>query len=135
MSRRPRERPHLGGDAGTAMVEFVLVAAVLIPLILAILQLGLVLHIRNTLSAEAAEGARRAAAADRTPGDGRDLTAALVADSFGSHLSPTVTAGAADVGGIGTVWVRVRATMPLAGWLAGLDGGIDVTVHAVEEGA
>ena len=41
---------------------------VLIPLVLGIIQVGLVLMVRNTLAAAASEGARLAATADRGPG-------------------------------------------------------------------
>ena len=46
-----------------------LVCVVLVPLFLGIIQVGLVLHVRNTLAAAASEGARYAATVDR-PADG-----------------------------------------------------------------
>ena len=104
-------------------------------MMLAILQFGLVLHVRNTLQAEAAEGARVAAAADRTPVDGRLATAALVRGSFGTGLGQHVSSGTSTTDGLPTVWVRVQAAMPLVGWLAGVHGAIDVTAHAIDEGA
>ncbi|RKS72679.1 TadE-like protein [Motilibacter peucedani] len=133
--RPPALRRALHDDSGAAVVEFCLVVAVVVPMVLAILQFGLVLHVRNTLQAEAAEGARVAAAADRTPVDGRVATASLVSGSFGSGLGQHVTAGTSSDDGLPTVWVRVQADLPLVGWLAGVDGGIDVTAHAVDEGA
>ena len=49
-------------EGGAAVVDFVLVLVVLVPLVLGIVQLALVLHVRNTLASAAAEGARAAAA-------------------------------------------------------------------------
>ena len=57
-------------ERGAAVVDFVLVLVVLVPLLLGVLQVGLVLHVRNTLMAAASEGARYAATVDR-PADGR----------------------------------------------------------------
>ena len=68
--RRCSRRPQLGAvvvprrpcrrrdERGAAVVDFVLVLVVLVPLVLGILQVALVLHVRNTLAAAAAEGAR-----------------------------------------------------------------------------
>ncbi len=47
-----------------------LVLLVLVPLFLGILQVALVLHVRNTLASAASEGARYGATADRGPADG-----------------------------------------------------------------
>ena len=57
-------------EAGAAVVDFVLVMLLLVPLFLGILQVGLVLHVRNTLTAAASEGARYAATVDRGPEEG-----------------------------------------------------------------
>ncbi len=48
-------------DAGASIVEFVLVGALLLFVAFGVLQVGLVLHARNVLAADAAEGAREAA--------------------------------------------------------------------------
>ena len=61
-------------ERGAAVVDFVLVTVVLVPLVLGIAQVALVLHVRNTLTAAASEGARLAATADRAPADGVTLT-------------------------------------------------------------
>ena len=47
---------------------------VLVPLVLGLIQVGLVLHVRNTLAAAATEGARYGANIDRTPADGAART-------------------------------------------------------------
>lgn len=77
-------------EEGAAVVEFVLVGALLLFVVFGVIQVGLVLHARNVLAADAAEGARHAAslsvpvssggpfaeelARHGVPGVGRDLT-------------------------------------------------------------
>jgi Flp pilus assembly protein TadG len=58
LSRRSPSRD----EEGAAVVEFVLVGAVLLFVAFGVIQVGLVLHARNVLAADAAEGARHAAA-------------------------------------------------------------------------
>jgi Flp pilus assembly protein TadG len=48
-------------EDGASVVEFVLVGMLLLFVAFGVLQVGLVLHARNVLAADAAEGARRAA--------------------------------------------------------------------------
>jgi Flp pilus assembly protein TadG len=50
-----------GSDEGAAVVEFVLVGSLLLFVAMGVIQVGLLLHARNVLAADAAEGARRAA--------------------------------------------------------------------------
>jgi len=126
----PVRRP---GDDGTAVVEFVLVGVLLTALFMALVQLGLALHVRNTLQASAAEGARFAANADRTRADGeavaRDLIRASLADGYAEH----VTSGTELVEGVPTVFVQVDAPLPVIGFL-GPARSVHVRGHAVEEG-
>nr|WP_269204495.1 TadE family protein [Motilibacter deserti] len=117
------------------MVEFVLVTAMIVPIFVALLQLGVVLHVRNTLTADAAEGARYAANADRRPQDGAAHTRQLVRQTFGDRLGPTVTARRVMQRGLPVVEVRVTADLPLVGWLAGVPDGLTVTAHALDEEA
>ena len=60
------------------MVDFVLVGGLLTLFFLAIVQLTLVLHVRNTLIDAAASGARYGTLADRGAEDARDRTAQLI---------------------------------------------------------
>src|SRR3546814_20353305 len=80
---RPR---RLRSERGSAVVDFVLVLVVLIPLVLGILQLAIVLHVRNPLTAAATEGARHDAVLDRGPADGaaytRQQIGNVIADRF-----------------------------------------------------
>ena len=126
------DRAPLRDDRGSAIVEFTLVGVLLTVLFLALLQLGLALHVRNTLSASAAEGARYAANADREPDDGAAVTRQLIRDSLANSFAGDVTSGLESVDGVPTVFVQVRATLPLVG-LLGPGRGIVVRGHALEE--
>ena len=66
---RRRADPRRDEDA-SAVAEFCLVMVVLVPLVLAIVQVGLVLHVRNTLTAAAADGARAASRDGASPQTG-----------------------------------------------------------------
>ena len=121
-------------ERGSAVVEFTLVSVVLVGLFLAVLQVGLVLHVRNTLVACAAEGARYAANADRGLADGESRTAALIAESLSADSVGEVSSRYVTAGGVQLVEVRVTTTLPLFGWL-GVERGLTVSGHAVEEGA
>ena len=119
-------------DSGSAVVEFTLVGILLTFLFLAVLQLGLALHVRNTLAAAAAEGARYGANADRDPAQGAAVTRQLIRDSLADSFADRVTAGVETVDGFQTVYVEVDATLPLVG-LLGPPRAIQVRGHALEE--
>jgi hypothetical protein len=117
---------------GSAVVDFVLVLAVLVPLFLGILQVGLVLLVRNTLANAAAEGARYAASLDRDLAAGEQRTREQVRGAVSERFARDVDARLVELGGRPTVEVVVRARVPALG----LGGpGIDLVVvgHAVEE--
>ncbi|WP_291755697.1 TadE/TadG family type IV pilus assembly protein [Cellulomonas sp. 73-92] len=139
---RPRpgvpERHLLGDalgavDAGAAVVDFVLVGGLLTVLFVAVVQLTLVLHVRNTLVDCAAQGARYAAAAGREPADGVARTAELAAAELSGAYARDVTATRTRVGGVDVVEVTVRAPMPVVG-LLGPGGTLVVRGHAMVEG-
>jgi Flp pilus assembly protein TadG len=104
----------------------------LVPLVLGILQLGLVLHVRNTLTAAASEGARLAGTYNREPADGVARTRALITGSLSGRYASNVSAIETDVGGYPGVEVVVRASVPALG-LFGPSVDLTVTGHAVEE--
>ena len=122
------------GDRGSAIVEFTLVGVLLTALFLALMQLGLALHVRNTLSASAAEGARYAANADRLPADGAAVTRQLIRASLADSLASGVSSGFETVAGVPTVFVQVEATLPVLGFL-GPPRTIRVRGHAMDEGS
>ena len=114
------------------MAEFTLVSIVLVTLFLAILQIGLVIHVRNTLVASAAEGARHAANADRSLADGEARTAQLVAESLSPRLARGISSRYVSSGGSRLVEVEVTTTLPVFG-LLGIERALTVRGHAVDE--
>jgi len=124
--RRPRD------ERGSAVVDFVLVLVVLVPLFLGIAQLALTLHVRNTLAAAASEGARYAAAYDRSPGDGVARTRERIRGAVAGRFAQHVGVGVESVGGAPTVVVTARAEVPALGlWGPGVP--IEVHGHATRE--
>lgn len=119
-------------ERGAAAVDFVLVMVVLVPLFLGILQVGLVLHVRNTLTAAASEGARYAATADRGLKDGVRRTRAQIRDAVAADFASGVSAHHVDVRGVAGVRVDVAAEVPPLG-MWGPAVRLEVSGHAVEE--
>ncbi len=122
------------GERGSAVVDFVLVLVVLVPLFLGVLQVGLVLHVRNTLTAAASEGARYAATADRDPAAGAQRTRSQIRDALASRFAERVTAREVTVEGVPGVRVEVQARVPPLG-LWGPAVELDLAGHAIEETA
>jgi Flp pilus assembly protein TadG len=128
VTRSPRSR----ADHGAAVVDFVLVSLVLVPLVLGLVQVALVLHVRNTLTAAATEGARYGAAVDRGPQDGVDRARAQIAEAIADRFAGDVAGSEVTVGGVPAIEIRVHATVPALGlWGPGVD--LDVEGHAVRE--
>jgi Flp pilus assembly protein TadG len=96
-------------------VDFVLVSVLLVILVLGVLQVAFALHVRNTVTAAAAEGARYAANADRGPQDGADRTRAVIAESVGGRFAQDVDAGVETIDGVDVVVVQVRTRLPVLG--------------------
>ncbi len=117
---------------GAAVVDFVLVLVVLLPLVLGIAQLALVLHVRNTLTSAASEGARYAATADRPLAAGAARTREQISGVLADRFARWVRARSATVSGAPGVEVVVDAEVPALG-LWGPAVRLHVTGHAVEE--
>jgi Flp pilus assembly protein TadG len=110
----------------------VLVSLVLVPLVLGLVQVALVLHVRNTLTAAATEGARYAATVDRRPQDGVARTRDQIADAIADRFAGRVSGSDVTLDGVPTVEIRVHATVPPLGlWGPGVS--LDVAGHAVRE--
>lgn len=132
-SRRSPADPSADRDRGAAVVDFVLVSLVLVPLVLGLVQVALVLHVRNTLAAAATEGARYAATVDRQPQDGVARTRAQITGAIADRFADDISAAAVQVDGVATVEVRVRASVPPLGlWGPGVQ--LEVIGHGVREG-
>jgi Flp pilus assembly protein TadG len=108
------------------------VVVVLVPLFLAIMQVALVLHVRNSLVAAASEGARYGATVDRAPEDGAQRTRELIESSLADRFADDVTASQTQVDGYPGVVVDVNAKVPTLG-LWGPAITLHISGHAVEE--
>jgi hypothetical protein len=137
--QRPRARAPARRDAGAAprergaaLVDFVLVLVVLVPLFLGILQVALVMLVHNTLASAASEGARYAATLDRGPADGVARTRSQIDGALAGRFARDVTARPVLVAGAPGVEVVVHATVPALG-IGGPAVELTVIGHAVEE--
>ncbi|HKY57049.1 MAG TPA: TadE/TadG family type IV pilus assembly protein [Aeromicrobium sp.] len=130
--RWPLSAADRAPERGSAVVDFVLVMVLLMPIVLGIVQTGLVLHVRNTLTAAASDGARAGARFEAGPEDAvartRQLITAALADSFAGDVSARET----TLGGIPTMEVVIAAEVPALG-LLGPAVNLRVDGHAVKE--
>ncbi|AWB92990.1 TadE family protein [Aeromicrobium chenweiae] len=119
-------------DRGAAVVDFVLIMVLLVPLVLGIAQVALVLHVRNTLAAAASEGARSAAPLGATPADGVERTRTMIRRALDDRYADDVAASLTTIGGVPGAEVEVRAKVPALG-LFGPAVSVTVRGHAVRE--
>jgi Flp pilus assembly protein TadG len=116
-SRADRSPPvrRLAAERGNATVEFALVAPLLITVALAVLQIALALHVRATITAAAAEGARAAALAGSDLGAGERRTRALLAGNVAGDVIEDITVWREVRDGALVIAVGVDAQLPLLG--------------------
>lgn len=119
----------LRDERGSAPAEFVMVAALLTVLTLSVLQLGLALHVRNTVLDAASEGARYGSLADNNVADGVQRTRDLIGTAIGAGYATDVSASVESWRGSEAAIITVRAPLPVFG-LIGFDGGLEVSGHA-----
>lgn len=127
-----RSRADDQGEGGAAVVDFVLVVMILVPLVLGIMQVALFLHVRNTLTAAASEAARQAAVADARPGDGKRFAQDQVSHALSGRFARDIVERAVTLRGAGAVQIVIRAEVPTLGFW-GPDIDLEVTGHAVRE--
>lgn len=127
---RPAEPEHTPSrERGSAVVDFVLVGGLLTMFFMAIIQLTLVLHVRNTLIDAAASGARYGSLADRDAADARDRTRELIGMALNADFAKDVTTSEVTYEGIRALEVTVRAPLPVIG-LIGPREALEVKGHA-----
>lgn len=119
-------------DSGSAVIEFVLVGALLTVLTLSVIQLGLALLIRNTVLDAASEGARYGALADNTMQDGVARTRDLITTALGPGYARDISIDRGSYLGAPADIVTVKAPLPLIG-LVGIPNGLEVQGHAAVE--
>lgn len=125
-------RPSLGDERGSSPVEFVLVGTLLTLLTLGVMQLALVVYVRNVVHDAAVEGAYYAALADTTTEQGAERARAGIARAVGEAYADDVTVVRSTALEQPTVEVRVRTTLPVIG-LLGVPFALEVQAHAPEE--
>ena len=130
-TRRGRRRQGVApSDAGSAVVDFVLVSVLVVALFAVVFQVGLAVHARNVLVSVAAEGARYGANADVSDAAAVEArTRAAVAAAFTRDYA--ARARIEPVLGE-VVRVRIDAPLPLA-FLPGAPVRLTVDAHALEE--
>jgi len=119
-------------ERGAAVADFTMVSMLVVGLFLAVAQLGLALHTRNTLISCASEGARLGARADAVPGQSISRTQSLISASLSARYGRHVTSRQTVVEGARVVEVRVVAPIPVLG-LLGPEGRLDVVGRAFLE--
>lgn len=108
---------HFRRDHGSALVEFVLVAPLMIALVIALLQFALALHVRATLTSAAAEGARAASLAGADAEAGVRRAQLLLDDTVAEGVVRQIRAQPSRVGPVDVMVVRIDADLPLVGLL------------------
>lgn len=131
MSSTLRYRASSASENGSAIAEFVFVSALIALLCAGVFQLAFALHVRNTLIDCAGEGARHAALVGTSLDDGVKHTARLIDAALPDGYSRDVAAAITEHEGASIVEVRIRAPLPLTGFLG--PNLIDVTGRAVME--
>lgn len=116
-------------ERGSAVVDFVLVGGLLTVFFLAIIQLTLVLHVRNTLIDAASSGARYGTLADRGPADAEERAGALIGTALNADFAQDISTSEVTFQGLRTLEVTIRAPMPVIGFIGPRDL-LEVKGHA-----
>jgi len=118
-------------DRGSSVVEFALVAPLVLAVAVGVIQIALALHVRSTLTAAAAEGARAGALAGSSAAVAERRTREVLADALGGGAAERVRASRTRVDGVPVVRVSITGRLPLMGLLG--PSTLTVDSHAVQE--
>ena len=130
--RPARLRPREHNESGSAVVDFVMVGALVIIVFVALLQVALGVYARNVLTDAAGDGARRAALVGGTEVEARQRVQVLTDAALRRGYVDTVTVSRVPSGDLRIVEVTVTAPFPVLG-LLGPGGTLRVTGHAIDE--
>ncbi|MFB4350448.1 TadE/TadG family type IV pilus assembly protein [Microbacterium sp. CR_7] len=119
-------------DRGSSPVEFVMVGTMLTALTLAVLQLALVVYVRNVVHDAAIEGAHHAALADVSPEEGAARARQVITQAIGSAYADDVSAARVEESGREVVVVRIRTALPVIG-LIGIPSAMNIDAEAPAE--
>lgn len=129
---------RLGGDRGSAVTEFVLIAVLLMGLLLAVLQVGVYVHARNVVSASAQEGARYAANADVDSSAGAGRTMDIVRQALGNGSADSLRCTSQEQvdqdTGLVLVVVACQGALPALFGALGDLLPVEATGRAIKEG-
>ncbi len=132
VGRSRRSRLSAQNELGSAVVDFVMVGALVITVFVALLQVTLGVYARNVLTDAAGDGARRAALVGGTEAEARQRVQVLSDAALRRGYVDTVTVSRVPSGDLTIVEVTVTAPLPVLG-LLGPGGTLRVTGHAVDE--
>ena len=110
---RPCPREH--NESGSAVVDFVMVGALVIVVFVALLQVALGVYARNVLTDAAGDGARRAALVGGTEAEARQRVQVLTDAALRRGYVDTVTVSRVPSGDLRIVEVTVTAPFPVLG--------------------
>ncbi len=119
------------GSRGSAIVEFVLVAPLVMLVFAAVCQLALASYVRSTLIACAAEGARAGAQFDADRKVAVRRTEAAIATSIAADTVTKIDATSRRTQGAPVMAVTITARLPLFGLLG--PTSLSVTGHSLQE--
>jgi Flp pilus assembly protein TadG len=126
------------GDAGAAVVDFVMMAILLIMLLFAVLQVAIYFYARNVAAASAADAARYAAAQGIDPSAGGARASRLIHegldDEDASSIHCTGTPGRDARSGLAITVVHCKGRIRLLFSPLAIPLTIDVTSSVLEEG-
>lgn len=104
-------------DRGSAIVDFVLVAPILLAVALASLQVILVMHVRTVLTSAAAEGARAASLAGSDPRAGQRRAQAIINETIAAGSVHSIAVSRESWGDGHVMALEIEARLPLLGLL------------------
>lgn len=130
-------RGRLRSDAGAAVVDFVLLAILLVLLLLAVLQVAVYFYARNVVAASAADGARYGAAEGVAARAGGDRARQLVSEGLDAADASAIRCvgvpGRDAASGLGVETVRCRGRIRLLFSPLHFPLTIDVTSSVLKE--
>lgn len=104
-------------DSGAIVAESAMIIALVTLLCGTILQLGIIIHTRNTMIDAASAGARHAALADRNLVDGQQRTSTLLTSTIPNAASAEVAISRDNDGEL--ITVTISHQLPLLGFMTG----------------
>lgn len=127
-----RYRVSTREESGSAVVDFVMVGALVVFVFVALLQVTLGVYARNVLTDAAGDGARRAALVGGTEAEAQQRVRVLSDAALRRGYVDSVTVSRVPSGDLIIVEVTVKAPFPVLG-LFGPGGTLTVKGHAIDE--